>query len=280
MRLGGPVLDKPADPEAWVQSHLRQGYSAAYAPNLDAAAPDVVRAYRETAAKHNLLIAEVGAWSNPISPDNEKRTAGLAICKKRLAIADELGARSCVNIVGSRNPAKWDGPHPENLTEATFDMIVQCVREIVDAVKPTRTFYTLETMPWIWPDSPDAYLRLLKAIDRTRVAVHLDPVNMVNCPSRAYDTGGFIRDCFAKLGPYIKSCHGKDIVLHPKLTVHLDECRPGTGVLDYAAFLRELGRLDPDTPLMLEHLPPEESEYRAAADHVRAVAAREGVTIR
>lgn len=280
MRLGGPILDKPSAPEAWAQAHVRMGYSAAYLPVLDNAPPDVLHAYAQAASRHNILIAEVGAWSNPISPDNDKRAAGMAICKRRLAIAEEIGARCCVNIVGSRNPTKWDGPHPDNLTQETFDMIVQCVREIVDEVKPTRTFYTLETMPWIWPDSPEAYLRLLKAIDRKQVAVHLDPVNLVNCPARAYDTTSLIRECFAKLGPYIKSCHGKDITLQQKLTVHLDECRPGTGVLDYAAFLRGIDGLDPDTPLMLEHLPPEESEYRAAAEHVRAVAAREGITIR
>lgn len=280
MRLGGPILDKPTDPEAWALAHVRLGYTAAYLPNLDNTPEDVVIAHRDAAARHNILIAEVGAWSNPISPNVEKRTAGLAICKRRLATAELVGARCCVNIVGSRNPTKWDGPHRDNLTQETFDMIVQCVREIIDAVKPTRTFYTLETMPWIWPDSADAYLRLIRAIDRKQVAVHFDPVNLINCPARAYDTTSLIRECFAKLGPLIKSCHGKDITLQEKLTVHLDECRPGTGVLDYAAFLRGLGALDADTPLMLEHLPPDEAEYRAAADHIRAVAAREGVAIR
>ena len=73
-------------------------------------------------------------------------------------MADEIGARCCVNIAGSRG-AKWDGPHPADLTPETFDLIVQSVREIIDAVKPTRAFYTLETMPWMYPDSADSYLR-------------------------------------------------------------------------------------------------------------------------
>lgn len=40
---------------------------------------------------------------------------------------------------------------------------MQNVRQIVDAVKPKRTFYTLETMPWVIPDSPDSYLKLIEA---------------------------------------------------------------------------------------------------------------------
>ena len=63
-------------------------------------------------------------------------------------------------------------------------MIVQTVREIIDAVKPVRTFYTLETMPWMYPDSAHSYLELIRAIDRERFAVHLDVVNLVCSPQR------------------------------------------------------------------------------------------------
>ena len=81
-----------------------------------------------------------------------------------------------------------------------------------------------------------------------------------------------------KLGPRIVSCHAKDIVLRQDLTVHLDECEPGTGGLDYTTFLRQVDGLDADTPLMLEHLPDQEAYTRAAA-HVRAVAAATGITL-
>jgi sugar phosphate isomerase/epimerase len=80
-----------------------------------------------------------------------------------------------------------------------------------------------------------------------------------------------LRDCFAKLGPWIKSCHAKDITLAPRLTVHLDEARPGLGGLDYPTFLRELRRLDSEIPLLLEHL-PNADEYVLAADYIRSIA--------
>ena len=55
------------------------------------------------------------------------------------------------------------------------------------------------------------------------------------------------------------SCHAKDIVLGSKLTVHLDEVRPGLSELDYAAFLTELAKLGTEVPLIIEHLESEES---------------------
>ena len=143
-------------------------------------------------------------------------------------------------------------------------------------MKPARTFFTLETMPWAYPDSADSYLRLLKAIDRKAFAVHFDPVNLVSSPQRYFANGALIREFFEKLGPHIRSCHAKDITLQARLMTHLDEVRPGLGNLDYAAFLGELSRF-PDVPLMLEHL-PDDGEYALAADHIRAVAKTLGIS--
>ena len=269
LRLGGPVFEKYADPDGWVKAMKELGYRAAYCPVRAEAKDDVVKAYFQAAEKADIVIAEVGAWSNPISPDEKIRRTALKKCRTQLALADRIGANCCVNISGSRGE-RWDGPSPENLTDETFDMIVETTRAIIDDVKPTRTYFTLETMPWAYPDSADSYLRLLRAIDRKRFAVHLDPVNLVCSPQRYFRNGPLIRECFEKLGPYIKSCHAKDILLQMKLTTHLDEVRPGLGGLDYDTFLTELSRM-PDTPLMLEHLKGAE-EYRKAADHIRGVA--------
>lgn len=278
MRLAAPIYEKFQTPDDWAAAHRAAGYGAADTLLEPDASDATVAAYVAAARRADLVIAEVGAWSNPIDPDPARAADALEKCRRHLDLAERLGARCCVNIAGSRDPRKWDGPHPTNFDDDTFDLIVQSVRSVIDAVKPRRTFYALETMPWIFPSSPDEYLALVRAIDRPAFAVHLDPVNMINSPARAYRTGDFIRECFAKLGPLIRSCHAKDIALRPELTVHLDECRPVLGCLDYDVFLRELSRLDPDTPLALEHLPA--AEYPVAADHLRAVAARNGLSFR
>ena len=276
MRLGGPIFEKCDTPESWVRAVTKAGYRAAYCPISPEQDEASAAAYAEAARQADIVIAEVGAWSNPLSPDEPTRTKALDHCKRNLALADHIGARCCVNIAGSRG-AKWDGPCKDDLTDSTFQLIVETVRDILDAVKPTRTFYTLETMPWMYPDSADGYLRLIKAIDRDRFAVHLDPVNLVCSPQRCFNTTALLKECFHKLGRQIKSCHAKDIVLRDKLTVHLDEIRPGLGLLDYRTYLRELAKLD-DVPLMLEHLPAEK-EYLQGAEHIRAIAKAEGVAL-
>jgi sugar phosphate isomerase/epimerase len=277
MRLGGRVFEKTCSPREWVAAVKTLGYRAAYCPIGLEADDATIRAYADAAKAADIVIAEVGAWSNPISADEQARKNDTQKCIRNLALAEKIGAACCVNIAGSRGP-KWNGPHPDNLKPETFDLIVQTLRAIIDAVKPTRTAYTLETMGWGFPDSAESYLDLIRAVDRRAFGVHFDPINLINCPRRYYDNARFMREAIGLLGPHIRSCHVKDVTLGDKHLIHLDECRPGTGALDLATYLRELARLPADLPLMLEHLPNAE-EYRLAAEHLRALAAKEGVTL-
>jgi sugar phosphate isomerase/epimerase len=278
IRLGAPLFEKFDDPDDWARAHLAKGYRAAYCPLPLDALEDTVRAFSDAAKRHDLVISEVGAWSNPLSSDEPTASAALEKCIAALDLAERLGASCAVNISGSRGEI-WDGPHPDNLTFETFGRIVETSRSIIDAVKPKRTFWTLEAMPWMYPTGPDEYLSLIRAIDRPGFGVHLDPVNMIHSPVRYAKNAELIRECFSLLGPWIKNCHAKDILLSPKLTTHLDEVVPGRGGLDYGVFLTELERLgSPSVALMLEHLQTG-AEYDEAAAYVRRVATRESVEL-
>jgi sugar phosphate isomerase/epimerase len=277
MRLGAPVPCDPGLPEAWIETLRARGFRSAFWPLDDDAAADEVARFAQAAAAAGVVIGEVGAWSNPLNPDDATRAAAIERCKSRLELADRVGARCCVNIAGTRSDS-LDAPHPGNLTRDTFALIVDTVRDIVDAVRPQRTSYTLEPMPWALPDSADSYLELIRAIARPRFAVHLDPVNLINSPAKYYDNAGLLRECFAKLGPHIKAVHAKDLTLTSELTLHMPEVRPGLGALDYRVLLTEMAALDPDTPLLLEHLATDE-EYEAAAAYVRGVAGELGLEV-
>jgi sugar phosphate isomerase/epimerase len=278
VRLGGPLFDDINGPDAWVAALKKQGYRAAYCPVKPDASIDIINAYALAAKKGDIVIAEVGAWSNPLSADPSMAQQAVKKCVESLALAEAIGANCCVNISGSKNPQHWAGPHKENFSETTFEQIVDVTRKIIAEVKPTRTYFTLEFMPWIHPDSADSYLRIIKAVNHKQFAVHMDPVNIINSPRAYYSNGLLIKECFAKLGPRIRSCHGKDITLkEDSYSTQLEECRPGLGQLDYRIYLKELSKLK-DIPLMLEHL-PSAAEYEKAASYVRSVGKDIGVAL-
>lgn len=224
-----------------------------------------------------LVVAEVGAWCNPIARDPGERAAAIALCQRRLAVAEAAGARCCITTGGSFNPRDRLGP--EDVGREAFAALVESVRAIVDAVKPVRTAFALETLPWLHPHSPESYAELLAAVDRPGFAVHLDPVNMINCPERYFASGAFVERCLRLLGPRLRSVHVKDCTMAGERLVHIAQCRPGLGRFDHAALFRALAALgDPDLPVVLEHL-PSEAEYDAAAAHLRGVASGLGLAL-
>jgi sugar phosphate isomerase/epimerase len=276
VRLGGPIFLKSDDPALLAREHRRLGYSAAYCPAARSTDADRIRAIRDAFAAENVVIAEVGAWKNMLDPDPAARKENLAYVTDRLVLADAVGARCCVDIAGSYHPKIWYGMNAKNLSREFLDATVANCRTVIDAVKPTRTRFTIEMMPWSLPDGPDAYLELIKAVDRRPFAVHLDVCNVINSPTRFYNNKAVIEECFRKLGPWIVSCHAKDLAWIPEYNVHFAEVVPGRGEIDYAAYLQQLSRLAVDAPLMLEHLKSAE-EYDEARAYIQRIAVKEAI---
>lgn len=276
IRLGGPIFLKSDDPHELAREHRRLGYSAAYCPPAVSTDTERIRSIREAFSAENVVIAEVGAWKNMLDPDPRARKANVDYVAERLALADGVHSRCCVDIAGSYNTKYWYGMHPKNLSQDFFDATVENCRRVIDAVKPTRTKFSIEMMPWSLPDGPDSYIRLIHAVDRTAFGVHLDVCNVINSPTRFYNNREVIQECFRKLGQWIVSCHAKDLAWIPEYNVHFAEVVPGRGEVDYSAYLTELSRLPVDAPLMLEHLKSPE-EYDEARQYVRRVGEKAGV---
>ncbi len=271
MRFGGLLFGEWNTPQEWAQAALDAGYSAVYFPVDHTAPQQVIDGYADAAKENNLVICEIGVWNNTLDADPIKREQAITQAVHQLELAEYVGANCCVNIAGSYHPTVWDGPHKDNFTFRAFDEIVRATQRIIDAVNPKRTYYTLEPMPWMYPDTPQSYLNLLHAVDRRGFAAHLDIVNIINSPSLYYRNGEVIQEWFDALGPYIRCCHAKDIILRDELTVHLDECRPGTGALDYETYLRCASKLDDRVCLMLEHM-TEPGDYKEATRYLKALA--------
>jgi sugar phosphate isomerase/epimerase len=277
IRLGGPVFLKSEDPRELAREHRRLGYSAAYCPPAKVEDTARTKEIEKAYAAENVAIAEVGAWKNMLDPDEAARRENVRYVTERLALAEAVNARCCVDIAGSFNPKVWYGPHPKNFSREFFDGTVENCRKIIDEVKPARTRFSIEMMGWAIPSDADSYIKLIKAIDRKQFGAHIDVCNGINSPDRFYNNAEFIRECFRKLGPWVVSCHAKDLDWIPEMNVHFVEVIPGRGSMDYKAYLTELAKLEVDAPLMLEHLKTAE-EYEEGKQHIQRVAQQTGIS--
>lgn len=270
MRIGA-YIENFHNAEEWAQIHVQHGYGAAYWPfqTITYEAEDsVIQTYIDAAERHRLVIAEVGAWCNVLDRNPEVSEKNIRYCIGQLKLADRVGARCCVNIVGSLHPSCWDGPHPDNLTDQTFDRIVKIIQRIIDEANPTRTYYTVEPMPWMYPCDIESMHRLIDAVNRPQFGVHVDMCNLINSYDKVYRSGEMTRRFFREFAPLIRSVHAKDTILEGTLTMHIHETIPGRGIFDHAALLEECSRLDPDLPVMAEHL-QSEAEYVEATDFIK-----------
>lgn len=276
MRLGGTVCC--GNPAEWEEKLVQSGFRAITAPFTCETSREEIKRLCRISEKHDVILAEVGVWRNPF--DRTEGPANLDYAVRQLRLADELSIPCCVNIAGTDSPAGWDAADKSNYTEEMYQRIISSIRTIIDGAKPKKAFYCLEPMPWMIPDGPENYLQLMKDVDREQFAVHMDFVNMINCPRRFLDAEGFIDECFRTLGPYIKSTHLKDSRMDPlQLTTILNECSPGEGGLDFVQVLKIIDQYLPaDAPVLLEHMQTFE-EYRRAYEYVAGKAAEAGVGI-
>ena len=275
MKLGG--MTPYTNMTDYMKTCIDIGYAAVVYP-CEAAGDNATRDTFLAACKaHHLLIAEVGIWRNAVSPDEAERRDAVAFSKERLALADEIGAACCVNISGAAGPL-WDAPYRENYAADHYALVVDTVREIIDAVKPKRTRYCMEPMQWMVPDSADSYLSIMKDIDRRAFGVHMDACNFVNGAYKFLFARELIDECFGKLGEHIVSCHIKDLAMEEHGTVTLHEVQPGSGAFPIAHYLQKIHQLNPALPGIIEHLPSEQA-YRDAYRYVSDVAKKAGVPI-
>ena len=184
MRLGLSSSLTHQTPEEWAERLSALGCRAVNFPVDYTGEPSLLDRYAKAAQEHDLLIAEVGAWCNPISPDPATRKAALLRCKEQL-----------------------------------------------------------------------------------RFAVHMDVFNWITSAQRYFFHEELMEECFTKLGTHIKSCHLKNVHLSQAFTLQLQETACEKGDLHLEKYAQLIEHLDPDMPVIIEHL-ESDAEYLESLAYV------------
>ncbi len=269
MLLGVSTSFEHTSPQDWAEKMLEIGGKSVVFPVNYLADEEVIQGYVNAAKQAGLTIAEVGVWKNTLSADPKERKAAQEYAIGQLKLADRIGAVCCVNICGTPAGPKWDGGYRGNYSKETWDETVRMIQYIIDEANPQYTKYSIEPMPWMIPSGPDEYLRLIEAVNRPQFGVHMDLINMINCPERYFFMDEFMEECFTKLKGHICSCHLKDISLREELTFQLRETFCGDGVFNIELYTKLATAENPNMPMLIEHLTTDE-EYRNSMNYVKS----------
>ena len=268
MLLGISSPLQHTSPEDWAAKHKALGLKAINFPVTFLDGEETYMAYKKAADAAGLSISEVGIWCNTLAADPSERAKWIEYSIGQLQMAEEIGATCCVNVVGTPYGPRWDGGYRGNFSKELWDDAVKMIRQIIDSVRPRHTKFSIESMPWMIPSSPDEYLRLLEDVDRPEFATHLDVVNMITSPQRYFFNDDFLRECFAKLKGTICSCHLKDIKLKEEYTFQLEESSCGEGSLDLELYASLASAENPCMPMIIEHLDTDQ-EYFDSVKYVK-----------
>lgn len=208
MRLGGfYAAERPEELEPLCEQLDRHGPSAIPAPGRLATMSDQeCRRFGATAERLGLVIGEAGMWENLATPDPDRRAARIELVRTMLRKANLMGCRCVVTLVGSGDPSDSPlAPDPRMLTEEG----ARAFRDI-RAADPRRAeahAHGLRDRAWrtsFFFHSEASHGS--STIWTTRVALHLDLVNMVDRPDY-FATGALSERVFALLGDRIPAAH-------------------------------------------------------------------------
>ncbi|MCQ2245409.1 MAG: sugar phosphate isomerase/epimerase [Bacteroidaceae bacterium] len=267
MQLGISSCLEHNSPEEWALKHKALGLKCVNFPVDYLAGEDTYMAYKKAADDAGLQIAEVGIWRNTLAADKEERRKWINYAIEQLRMADRIGSICCVNVVGTPYGPRWDGGYRENFSKELWNMAVKMIQEIIDSAKPVHTKFSIESMPWMIPSSPDEYLHLIEDVDRSEFGTHLDVVNMITSPQRYFFSDSFLEECFSKLKGTICSCHLKDILLKQEYTFQLEECACGQGTLNLEKYAQLANAENQNMPMIIEHLTTDK-EYEDSVKYV------------
>lgn len=204
---------------------------------------------RSDLAARNIELAAVSGTFNIIHPDREERGRGFARLRVLAAACAQMGAPRITFSTGTRNPDYMWGGHPDNDTpEAWSDMLAA----MTDAVAIATEF----CVPLVFEpevsnivDTAVKARRLLDHCASPYLKVVIDGANLFHAGAlpRMHQ---ILDEAFELLGPDIQMAHAKDLLRDGEA----GNVAAGTGLLDYAHYLRRLRDAGFDGALILHSL--------------------------
>ena len=237
---------------------------------------------RERLAGWGISIVQATGY-NPVmvSDDEARRADDLERLTRAFDAARLLGSPMVLSGCGSSHATHHYGPHPGNHRPEARERIVQFLRPAARQAEEHGVVLALECHMLTALDTPAHIREVVEAVGSSHVRVNFDPVNLLSSVDAVFASGAEMAAMQAELaGWYHWTAHAKDVLIEPRLALHLEETVCGDGLLDWPAYLRcaeRLGSSERPAAVLVEHMPA----FLAARGlaFLRAQAATAGVAI-
>ncbi|MGN1341131.1 MAG: sugar phosphate isomerase/epimerase family protein [Oscillospiraceae bacterium] len=204
----------------------------------------------------------IGAYFNPVHPNEEKIANGKAVFKDYLSHCHELGCDVVGSETGSFNGDKWTY-HPQNRTEEALNRVIDTFAELADYAKSNNAFIGMEGAFGHVCWNVSTLDRAVRAIGRDNIRIIFDLYNYLDISNveRMYD---ILTEGLQAFGDRIQVFHIKDCVVADGA---LKQVGVGKGMFDYSRIIPEIRKVCPDANLVFEGTTGE--DIPGAVSHIR-----------
>lgn len=209
-------------------------------------------------------IPLIGAYFNPVHPNEQKRAHGEAMFREYIRLASTVGSQVVGSETGSYMGDPW-GYHEDNLTDEALDRVVETFSSLAKYAEEQGVFVGIEGAYNHVCTTPDRLNECIGRIGAPNIRVIFDLFNYLydGNYTEAYD----ILDRGIELfGDNILLYHIKDFTVTDG---HIKQCGACRGVLDFERILGRIYKQNPDAILVLEGTVGDDIPY--AAEHLKKI---------
>lgn len=204
--------------------------------------------FRTAFEKAGKNVPLIGAYFNPVHPDESKIKNGIAVFKDHIALANELGCDKVGSETGSYNGDKWIY-HPLNRTDEALDRVVNTFAELADFARDYSVNVCMEGAFGHVCWNVSTLDKAVKRIGRSNIRFIFDLYNYLDGSNvdKMYE---ILNEGLQTFGDRICVFHIKDCVINDDGS--LKQVGVGKGIFDYERILSEIRKVCPDADLVLE----------------------------
>lgn len=205
----------------------------------------------------------IGAYFNPVHPDEKKIENGIAVFKDYLSYAKALGCDIVGSETGSYNGDKWTY-NPLNRTEEALGRVIAAFSELCDYAKERGVRVGMEGAFGHVCCDVKRLDRAVRSIGRDNIGIIFDLYNYLDSSNvgRMYDILG---EGLQTFGDRICVFHIKDCTVAEDGS--LKQCGVGRGIFDYPRIIGEIQKVCPDANLVFEGTTGDDIPY--AVEHLK-----------
>lgn len=221
------------------------------------------KAFRKTFEAAGKSVPLIGAYFNPVHPDEKKIGNGIAVFKDYLSHANELGCNIVGSETGSYNGDKWTY-HPLNRTEEAVNRVIATFSELCDYAGDCGAYVGMEGAFGHVCFDVKTLNYAVKTIGRDNIKIIFDLYNYLD-KSNVDNMYDILDEGLQTFGDRICVFHIKDCVIAEDGS--LKQCGVGKGIFDYPRIIGEIRKVCPDANLVFEGTTGEDIPF--AAEHLK-----------